>query len=61
MRLEHYYDSLPLGARVRIPAANRRLRRLLEELGYNVESGDDDELLMRRDTHRLRPILQRVV
>jgi hypothetical protein len=54
------YDSLPLGARVTIPASNLRLKRLLDELGFNVECVDEQWCVMRRDTGRLRPMLRLV-
>jgi hypothetical protein len=54
------YDGLPLGSRVTIPVSNLRLKRLLDELGFNIECADEQWCVMRRDTWRLRPFLRLV-
>lgn len=60
MTPEKHYESLPLGSRVTIPTSDQRLRRLLDELGFNMEHADQQWCVMRRDTERLRPLLRLV-
>ena len=57
---DNRYESLPLGARVVIPAADLRLKRLLDELGFNMERADQQWRVMRRDTWPLQPVLRLV-
>jgi hypothetical protein len=60
MTLEQHYDSLPLGSRVTIASTDLRLKRLLDDLGFNIERLDQQWCVMRRDTWRLRPVLRLV-
>ena len=60
MTPEKHYESLPLGSRVTIPTSDQRLKRLLDELGFNMEHADQQWCVMRRDTGRLRPLLRLV-
>jgi hypothetical protein len=61
MTAAEQYDSLPLGSRVTIPMSNLRLKRLLDDLGFNTECVDEQWCVMRRDTWRLQPFLRLVV
>ena len=61
MSPEKHYESLPLGSRVTISACDMRLKRLLDELGFNIEHADQQWCVMRRDTGPLRPLLRLVV
>jgi hypothetical protein len=58
MTLEQHYDSLPLGSRVTIARSDLRLKRLLDDLGFNIERVNQQWCVMRRDTWRLRPVLR---
>ncbi|HEY7385037.1 MAG TPA: hypothetical protein VH743_15325 [Beijerinckiaceae bacterium] len=58
MTPDKHFDSLPLGSRVTIPTSDRRLRRMLDELGFNIEHADQQWCVMRRDTPPLRPLLR---
>lgn len=58
------FETLPIGSYVTLSGANVRLRRLLESYGFWPVHMDDPEapteIVMRRDTGPLLPILKLV-